>query len=103
MLLRSLRPLAASLLGLGSLLPAGCAEPPSGSECAALLDRYVSLLAAADRPSITEQEVVRLRAEARAIAAQGRSFRECPSRVSRKQLACALEAPNPDRFEQCLL
>ena len=92
--------------GLVSLLPlatASCGQPPNAAECVALLDRYVSLLATSDRPTISETELIRLRQEARELSAQNPAFRDCPARVSRRQLDCALSAPNADRFEQCLL
>jgi hypothetical protein len=47
--------------------------------------------------------LIRLRAEAREFASRTPSFRRCPEHVSRRQLECALAAPNADRFEQCLL
>jgi hypothetical protein len=82
---------------------AGCGAPPNAAECAALLDRYVSLLAISDRPTIPETELIKLRSEAREKAARNPAFRSCPQEVSRRQLDCALGAPNADRFEQCLL
>lgn len=84
-------------------LAASCGDPPNAIECTALLDRYVTLLANADRPSIDETDVMRLREEARQKAARDPAFRECPSRVSRREYDCAMSAENADRFEQCLL
>jgi hypothetical protein len=93
----------ADLVLLLPLATASCGQPPNAAECAALLDRYVSLLATSDRPTISETELIRLRQEARELSSQNPAFRDCPSRVSRRQLDCALSAPNADRFEQCLL
>lgn len=97
-----LRARAALAVAAGALT-ASCGQPPNETECAALLDRYVTLLATSDRPDTNETELIRLRTEARQKAARDPSFRECPKRVSRQQLECALGAENADRFEQCLL
>jgi len=95
---------ARAALAVGAVfLAAACGQPPNESECAALLDRYVTLLATSDRPDTNETELIRLRAEARQKAARDPAFRQCPKRVSRHQLECALAAENADRFEQCLL
>jgi hypothetical protein len=84
-------------------LAASCGPPPNAIECAALLDRYVTLLANSDHPGTDETELMRLREEARQKAARDPAFRECPSRVSRREYDCAMSAENADRFEQCLL
>lgn len=84
-------------------LAASCGPPPNAIECAALLDRYVTLLANSDHPDTDETELMRLREEAREKAARDPAFRECPSRVSRHEYNCAMSAENADRFEQCLL
>lgn len=101
MLLISVR--AAQLAAIAALASAGCGEPPNAAECVSLLDRYVTLLATSDRPTISETELIRLRQEARELSGKNPAFRRCPDRVSRRQLECALRAPNADRFEQCLL
>lgn len=100
---RSFRLVLAGLVPFLPLVTASCGEPPNAAECVALLDRYVSLLATSDRPTISETELIRLRQEARELSAKNPAFRDCPARISRRQLDCALSAPNADRFEQCLL
>lgn len=99
MLLSPRLALAASL----GCLTASCGPPPNAIECAALLDRYVTLLANSDHPATDETELTRLREEARQKAARDPAFRDCPSRVSRREYDCAMSAENADRFEQCLL
>lgn len=101
MLLKRVRP---SLVGLTSLLlSSACAERLTAEECNSLLDRYVNLLAASDRPGTSDVELLRLQAEAREKAAHDPAFRRCPSEVSRSKFECAMQAPNADRLEQCLL
>ena len=99
MLLSARLALAASL----ACLTTSCGTPPNAIECAALLDRYVTLLAKSDHPDTDETELMRLREEARQKAARDPAFRDCPSRVSRHEYDCAMSAENADRFEQCLL
>lgn len=101
MLLRVARARALALVAPLCLL--ACGARPNATECAELLDRYVTLLASSDRPPTSEVELIRLRAEARAKAAKDPAFRRCPQEVSRRMLSCAMQAPNVDRFEQCLL
>jgi hypothetical protein len=71
-------------LGVATLLLCcalcACSKPPSHDECEALLDHYVELLVKADP-----------------------DFGACRERVSRSALECALNAPNADLLEQCLL
>lgn len=92
-------------LGCSALvvLATACAEPLGPEECGALLDRYVTLLVQSDRPSTSEGELLKLKAQAREKAARDPAFRRCASEVSRRQFECALEADTADRFEQCLL
>ncbi|MFO7180360.1 MAG: hypothetical protein DIU78_016795 [Pseudomonadota bacterium] len=85
------------------LLGAGCNEPLSASECGALLDRYVTLLAESDRPELGEMRRLELKARAREHAARDPAFQRCAREVSRRQFECAMAAPNVDRLEQCLL
>jgi hypothetical protein len=94
---------SAAALGVFSLLLCACDEPLRAEECAALLDRYVSLLAASDRPGTTEAEVLKLQAQAREKAGHDPAFRRCSREVSRSQYECALRADTADRFEQCML
>ncbi len=95
--------LAHGLALAAPLLVLGCAEPLSAEECGSLLDHYVSLLTASDRPGTSESELLRLQAEARQKAAGDPAFRRCPSEVSRKEFECAMQATSADRLEQCLL
>lgn len=89
-------------LGL-ALFVSGCAERLSPAECETLLDRYVALLSASDRPNTSDSELVRLKALAREKALRDPSFMRCASEVSRSQFQCAMKAENTDRLEQCLL
>lgn len=86
---------------LGTMV--GCSEPLSSEECNALLDHYVTLLAASDRPGSNETELLRLRAQAREKAARDPAFRRCAREVSRSKFECAIKADSADRLEQCLL
>jgi hypothetical protein len=81
----------------------GCSEPLSSEECSALLDHYVTLLAASDRPGSNDTEVLRLRAQAREKAARDPAFRRCSREVSRSKFECAIKADSADHLEQCLL
>jgi hypothetical protein len=85
-----------------SSLP-GCAEPLSAEECNALLDHYVTLLAASDRPGTNDTELVRLRSQAREKAAKDPAFRRCAKEVARSKFECAMQASSADVVEQCLL
>lgn len=80
-----------------------CGKPLSEHECDELLDHYVTLLVRSDRPGTPESEVLKLKARARAQARLDPAFLECKSRVSRRSFECAMQAPNADRLEQCLL
>ncbi|HET9958562.1 MAG TPA: hypothetical protein VFQ61_28905 [Polyangiaceae bacterium] len=88
---------------LSACLPLGCSKRLDPSECDALLERYVALLAASDRPGTAEAEVLRLKQRTRERAQHDASFAQCPARISRAQFDCAMQAPNADRLEQCLL
>ena len=93
-------PLAA--LGI-ALLCAGCSKPLNQAECDELLDQYVALLVRSDRADTSEGDVYKLQLKARAQARTDPAFHECQSRVSRRSFECAMQAPNADRLEQCLL
>lgn len=81
----------------------GCGEPLSAEECNTLLDHYVTLLAASDRPGTNDAELVRMRAQAREKAARDPAFRRCALEVPRRKFECAMRAANADHLEQCLL
>lgn len=99
---RTLR-LLASLSLLGCVFTSACSESLSSVECETLLDRYVDLLVASDRPGTTDGELVRLKALARERASRDPAFQRCSSRISRNQFDCAMRAENVDRLEQCML
>lgn len=83
-------------------LLAGCGKPPTPAECTALLDRYTEKLVASDRPDVTPGELEKLKATARARAAEDPAFAECSSKVSRRAYECAMQAETVDRMEICL-
>ena len=85
------------------LLVSGCGKRLDPSECQQLLDHYVELLLRDDRPKSSAGEVMRLQQEARKKAERDPAFLECRERVSRKSFACAMDAEDANRLEQCLL
>ena len=91
------------LLAPSLAFPTACAKDLSSDECNALLDHYVTLLAATDRPGSSEADLIRLRMEARAKAARDPAFSRCSSQVPRRKFECAMQASSSDRLEQCLL
>jgi len=86
-----------------ALLCAGCSKPLNQAECDELLDQYVALLVRSDRAGTPEGELYKLQLKARAQARTDPAFLECRNRVSRRSFECAMQAPNADRLEQCLL
>ena len=86
---------------LGGL--SGCAEPPTPAECERMLDHYTELLVRSDRPGAKAAEREKLKAEARSKASRDPEFGRCGKQVSRRQLECALGAPDVDAMERCLL
>ncbi len=80
----------------------GCGKPPTPAECTALLDRYTEKLVASDRPDVSLGELEKLKATARARAAEDPAFAECSSKVSRSAYECAMKAETVDRMEICL-
>ena len=93
-------PLKRSLL-LAALV-VGCGKAPSPTECTALLDRYTEKLVGSDRPDVTAGELEKLKATARARAAEDPAFAECSRKVSRWAYDCAMKATTVDRMEICL-
>jgi hypothetical protein len=85
-----------------ALLGAACGRSPSRAECTALLDRYTEKLVGSDRPEVTPGELEKVKATARARAAEDPAFAECSSKVSRKAYECAMLAETVDRMEICL-
>ena len=95
--------LAWALLASVALGAPACGKRPSRDECAALLDHYVELLVASDRPGTNAAELQKLQQQARDKAKEDPEFAACTERVSRRELECALSASNADLLEQCLL
>ncbi|HTQ05998.1 MAG TPA: hypothetical protein VMI54_19185 [Polyangiaceae bacterium] len=85
-----------------ALLASACGKPPSPAECTALLDRYTEKLVNSDRPEVTPGELEKLKAIARARAAEDPAFAECSRKVSRRAYDCAMQAETVDRMEICL-
>ena len=85
-----------------ALLGAACGRAPSSTECTALLDRYTEKLVGSDRPDVTPGELEKVKATARARAAEDPAFAECSSKVSRQAFECAMRAETVDRMEICL-
>lgn len=85
-----------------ALLATACGKPPTPGECTELLDRYTEKLVNSDRPEVTPGEIEKLKAVARARAAEDPAFAECSSKVSRRQYECAMQAETVDRMEICL-
>jgi hypothetical protein len=101
--LRVQRLLSGALLASCALSAQGCGKRPSQDECAALLDHYVELLVNSDRPGTNAAELQKLQLQARDRAKEDPEFAACTERVSRRELDCAMSAPNADVLEQCLL
>lgn len=81
----------------------GCGKRLEATECQQLLDHYVELLLRDDRPKSSAGEILRLQQEARKKAERDPAFRECRESVSRKSFACAMDAQDTNKLEQCLL
>ena len=81
----------------------GCGKRLEATECQQLLDHYVELLLRDDRPKSSAGEILRLQQEARKKAERDPAFSECRERVSRKSFACAMDAQDTNKLEQCLL
>ena len=86
-----------------ALLTLSCGKRPTHDECEALLNHYVDLLVSSDRPGTSAAELNKLQLQARDKAKEDPEFGACTERVSRRELECALSAPNADVLEQCLL
>jgi hypothetical protein len=96
--------LRVTLLALAGLVATtGCSKPLSPDECLQLLDRYVVLLATSDRPDATAEQRNHMRQRARELSKRDPQFGKCSKQVSRRKFECAMNAPNTDLFEQCLM
>ena len=84
-------------------LTSGCGKPLSSDECTELLDKYVVLLATSDRPEATAEERNHMRQRAKELSKRDPQFGKCNKHVSRRKYECAMNAPNTDLFEQCLM
>ncbi len=96
------RALLAAFLAAAVLGP-GCRDPVTRTECNALLDRYVELLAHTNGKDTSAPAIEDLQRQARDLAATDPAFADCEREVSRRQLECALAAPTADRLEICLM
>ncbi|MCA9645172.1 MAG: hypothetical protein KC492_30990 [Myxococcales bacterium] len=81
----------------------GCSKPIDRAECDQMLDRYVGFLMQNQEPGVPFEEIRKKQREARVKAESSSEFAACTDRVSRKQYECAMQAPNADRLEQCLV
>ena len=90
------------VVGMGGLGVTACGRRPSPAECTALLDRYTEKLVGSDRPDVKPGELEKLKADARARAAEDPEFAACSRKVSRSQYECAMKAETVDRMEICL-
>ena len=97
------RALAAAYFAAFPVVAGGCARHATLAECSALLDRYVELLVREQNPKADEAEIGKQKAATREKAAHDSSFASCPKEVSAKSARCAMEAPNVDEFERCLV
>ncbi|HEY5960653.1 MAG TPA: hypothetical protein VIV60_29065 [Polyangiaceae bacterium] len=86
-----------------AVLGVGCGKPLTRADCDALLQRYVSLLAASDRPETNSTERAHMQELAKEKAARDPEFGRCSRSVSRTQFDCAMLAPSTDDFERCLM
>jgi hypothetical protein len=96
------RAVAAACAVLSASL-AACARHATLAECTALVDHYVELVVHEQNPKADDVEIAKHRAAWREKAAQDPSFASCPKEVSAKDARCAMQAPNVDDFERCLV
>jgi hypothetical protein len=82
---------------------AGCGKPLTRADCEALLQHYVALLAASDRPETNSTERGHMQELAKEKAARDPEFGKCGQSLSRAQFRCAMAAPSTDDFERCLM
>ena len=69
-----------------------------------MLDRYVEQLLRVDSPEPPRAwRLERERAAARERASRDPAFAECPRRVTREQIDCALASTYADALERCLI
>jgi hypothetical protein len=75
---------------------------PSASQCAELLDKYVEHVAHAVDPNPPASALEERKSLARAAAKGREAFRRCEGELTRREVDCAMNAPNADAFERCL-
>jgi hypothetical protein len=82
-----------------------CGRPVDDRECRALLDRYTEFLVREENPGATPARVAHDQEAARTAALRDPKFEfsECSRRVSRRAYECAMNAPNVDAMERCLI
>lgn len=68
-----------------------------------MLDRYVELLIKAKTPRTAPDDILKAQHNLALRVAEDPRIVECSERVSRAQFDCAVNASDPDKFEQCLL
>jgi len=71
-------------------------------QCDALLDRYVEHRARAVEPKIAASAIASQQLEARDVASKWEDFADCPDRLTRVQVECAMQSNNADEFERCV-
>ena len=96
-------PTLSILMALLVTFASGCGKSLSPDECSLLLDRYVVLLSQSDRPEASAEERNHMRQRARELSKHDPQFGKCSKHVSRSKFECAMNAPNTDLFEQCLM
>jgi hypothetical protein len=89
--------LVIAVAGLG-----GCTRRATTAECNALLDRYVELLVRQENPDAREIDIAKAKDLARARVARDKDFSHCTRDVSKRDVSCALAAPNVDELEKCM-
>lgn len=71
-------------------------------QCAALLDRYVAHRARAVQPEIGDSAIASQQRQARDRVKGWKAYADCPDRLTRSQVECAMQSNNADEFERCL-
>lgn len=93
-----------ALVGAAALAPSVArrlAGRPAPEDCAALLDRYVELVARAVSPESSTAAIAERKALAQA-AVGARGFARCEAELTPDEVACGLRAGSADEIERCL-
>lgn len=96
-----LLPLLAALASAGVLL-GGCDVTPRMRRCEQMKERYAELLATQGRDDMTHHELVRMREQAKKIAARHPFFEGCAEELADSVFECSQRAQDPTEFERCL-